>query len=493
MERPTAPAASNDYWYVQPGEVNTWFYGVFEGGGAKGVAYVGALQAMRKEKCWFSAVAGASAGAITAALIAAGLSPADMERATDDALRQVQTSRWAGVRRLRSATGYFPSHGLRTWLDGFFREQIKATDGNITFRQLHKATGIELNVIAADLSLRRQIVFSHHDTPDCAVADAVVASSSIPFAFPSRLLRVTEGDTAYHHTIVDGGVWSNFPIFVFEDPAFRRFYKRSPQNVDNDRILGFLLRELGAQKPLGSSVAFVSEVQRREFQPREWQQPAGTNSDQAESFRSRALAGAVYPLAVLGRIAEWNGGMERGRWPDPQYRPLRHLLQSVNGLLAGLQPLLMGVLACIIVGVGSWNVITWLSTGQIDALFATDWTNVISYPARLASIALTIVGITIAVLVFVASLIAVAANYTLLRAMRRILYGLVTTYVAGPGAAEWFVEKRNVISLPIPPEVTTLAFNMPKPVREKLIAGASDATTARLAELLPAAARGAAS
>ena len=46
--------------------------GVFKGGGAAGVAYNGALMALARNGVWFERVAGTSAGAITAALIAAG-------------------------------------------------------------------------------------------------------------------------------------------------------------------------------------------------------------------------------------------------------------------------------------------------------------------------------------------------------------------------------------------------------------------------------------
>lgn len=49
--------------------------GVFQGGGARGVAYAGALAALHARHHWFAAVAGSSAGAITAALVAAGLEP----------------------------------------------------------------------------------------------------------------------------------------------------------------------------------------------------------------------------------------------------------------------------------------------------------------------------------------------------------------------------------------------------------------------------------
>src|SRR5438128_8645072 len=94
-------------WYQQSGLVEHWFYGVFEGGGAKGVAYAGALSAMKEKKCWFRGVAGASAGAITAALIAAGMEPDKIEEATGTALKEVQTRLWAGLWRLREETGYF--------------------------------------------------------------------------------------------------------------------------------------------------------------------------------------------------------------------------------------------------------------------------------------------------------------------------------------------------------------------------------------------------
>ena len=147
---------------------------------------------MAESKCWFRAVAGASAGAITAALIASGLPPEAMESMTDKALKLVRTGVWTGLRRLRSTTGYYQSDSLHIWLNGIFKEQVEKSGAipaaDVTFDELYAATGIELNVVAADLSLKTQVIFSHIETPNCVVADAVVASSSIPFAFSSRLL-----------------------------------------------------------------------------------------------------------------------------------------------------------------------------------------------------------------------------------------------------------------------------------------------------------------
>ena len=244
MDKQSPLNLPTQYWYGRPGEIEHLFYGVFEGGGAKGVAYTGALLAMAENKCWFRAVAGASAGAITAALIASGLPAEAMESMTDKALKLVRTGVWTGLRRLRSATGYYQSDFLRSWLNGIFKEQVEKSGAvpaaDVTFDELYAATGIELNVVAADLSLKTQVIFSHIETPNCVVADAVVASSSIPFAFPSRLLQVPDGegsDRPSYHTIVDGGVWSNFPIHIFEDKTFRRSHGREPEEIEADRVL----------------------------------------------------------------------------------------------------------------------------------------------------------------------------------------------------------------------------------------------------------------
>ena len=73
-------AETRQLWWRERG-ITRFVAGVFEGGGAKGIVYRGALEAMVEDAdgpCWFSAVAGASAGAITATLIAAGLEPAQV-------------------------------------------------------------------------------------------------------------------------------------------------------------------------------------------------------------------------------------------------------------------------------------------------------------------------------------------------------------------------------------------------------------------------------
>jgi len=222
------------------------------------------------------------------------LPPEAMESMTDNALELVQTGVWTGLRRLRSTTGYFQTDCLRTWLNGIFKAQVQKSGvipaAEVTFDELYAATRIELNVVATDLSLKTQVIFSHIETPNCAVADAVVASSSIPFAFPSRLLQAADGegtDRVSHHTIVDGGVWSNFPIHIFEDKTFRKSHGREPEEIEPDRVT--------------------------------WIPLAETRRTSASAWRERQVCRGGTGRGVQGTGVEW-------RWEDGSRRTIRHWL-----------------------------------------------------------------------------------------------------------------------------------------------------------------------
>ena len=58
--------------------------GVFSGGGIKGFAYVGAIQALEEKGIKFERVAGTSAGAILATFIAAGFNAQELEKIFDE-------------------------------------------------------------------------------------------------------------------------------------------------------------------------------------------------------------------------------------------------------------------------------------------------------------------------------------------------------------------------------------------------------------------------
>jgi hypothetical protein len=229
-------SGSSSLWYEQTENVDRLLNGVFEGGGAKGIAYAGALLALKARGCWFASVAGTSAGSITAALVAAGFKPNEIQEMAPRALKTVRPFRTLMQRILIPMMGYgfYSKESLEEWLRNTLSKRLDdlgASSYDPNFKELFDATNIELNVVATSLSLKSPVVFSHLETPQCSVAAAVAASAAIPFAFSDSRLEVNDDGKIWHQTIVDGGVWVNFPWFVYTDCQFRRLYERSPEDL----------------------------------------------------------------------------------------------------------------------------------------------------------------------------------------------------------------------------------------------------------------------
>jgi predicted acylesterase/phospholipase RssA len=233
-------------WWADKTLVN----GVFKGGGAKGVAYAGALRAFRERGYWFGSVAGASAGAITATLIAAGLSPEDIETQVPVALQQLAGSVPARLFSLVRGTtsSLFDSQNLRGWLEGVLREECQKRlvrpAGLVTFGDLFEATGVELYVVVMDLASGTPVVFSRRSTPSVEIGAAVTSSCAIPGAFPpGRAVFRSPNLGAGVHQLVDGGTFANYPTFVFKDQSFRRWIG-SQDDIEQERpTVGFVLGE----------------------------------------------------------------------------------------------------------------------------------------------------------------------------------------------------------------------------------------------------------
>lgn len=203
---------------------------VLEGGGVKGIALVGAVDVLQERGYEVQRVAGTSAGAITGALVAAGIAPAerrallrdlDWERFKDRSL----LDRLPGgeLLSLLREHGIYEGDYLRSWL----AEQL-AGQGVRTFADLPRldpgddpgGLAHRLVVFTSDLTdgLLRALPADYPDigVPDGAavpVADAVRASASIPYFFePVRLPRPGRDPVV----LVDGGLLSNFPITAFD-------------------------------------------------------------------------------------------------------------------------------------------------------------------------------------------------------------------------------------------------------------------------------------
>jgi NTE family protein len=182
---------------------------VFEGGGVKGIAYVGALEALDEAGVLgqVRAAAGTSAGAITAALVALGQTPAEL-RTTLLALdfSQFEDGGLEGPWRVVEHFGWYRGDAFKRWLEKIVAARLGSPTA--TFADLAAAGAMDLRVVATDISSQVPRIFSRAMSPDVAIVDAVRMSMSIPLFFAAV--------QAAGSTYVDGGVVWNYPVEIFD-------------------------------------------------------------------------------------------------------------------------------------------------------------------------------------------------------------------------------------------------------------------------------------
>lgn len=217
-------------------------FGVFQGGGTKAAAFAGAYGVIHEAGVKFHAVAGTSAGAIVAAFIGAGAQPDFLE----EALRSLDfkallkpprpegrfSDKWSYLvgkllavpgtistkfeyaGKILKFGGIYSSEGIEEWVENKLQELLGRTvlrgRDTIRFRDLLLPT----NIVVSDLASGTARVMSIDRTPDTSVALAVRASCSIPIFFQP----VIEGQ----NRLVDGGLVSNLPTFVFTELGLQR-------------------------------------------------------------------------------------------------------------------------------------------------------------------------------------------------------------------------------------------------------------------------------
>lgn len=223
---------------------------VLEGGGVKGIAYVGALKALdaKGELKSIKRVGGSSAGGITALLIALGYTPEQIEQELKSVeLTSFQDSRakyWSRWPKwLDTNTGtmrhwFFQSEtmlrALRKKKVGIYEGEIflnwakakiteKLGTPNATFADLKRAMDIdpslnfkELMLTATKVSTQGGDVLQYFDaenTGNVRIADALRATMSFPGAFETYDITINGTTAAY----VDGGLCNNFPMEYYDN------------------------------------------------------------------------------------------------------------------------------------------------------------------------------------------------------------------------------------------------------------------------------------
>lgn len=227
---------------------------VFEGGSVKGLAYVGALHVLdlysqkEQQKAFLEQiqrVAGTSAGAIMALLIALGLNLSQINIIMQNtSFASFADSSWYAYGKVGKGAAIYRNGYLcegavfMNWV-----EDLLATyAGNkaLTFAQLKQKTNKDLHVYAVRLNDSETVIFNAEKTPNVTVALAVRMSMSIPVFFKPVRVKETLGfndqitainrdelnGTTYY---VDGGVKANYPYQLV----------KTSEQLQDEQMIGF--------------------------------------------------------------------------------------------------------------------------------------------------------------------------------------------------------------------------------------------------------------
>jgi predicted acylesterase/phospholipase RssA len=274
---------------------------VLEGGGAKGLVFVGALQEFEAREHEFGRLLGTSAGAIMATLLAAGYSAAELQESLQrrvdgrpvfdtflgqpEAFNKVEIQHSAmralfrdvdvpmapgfvedriddalvsallrfplhrNLMALLERGGWYSAAGFETWLNdmlqaGTFHGRPRRF-GKATLAEFFNATGVSLSLVAADTTAGRMRVLNHKTAPQCPVLWAVRMSMNLPLVWPEVIWREEWGKylgrSVTGNSFVDGGVLSSFPLelFVSDEP----YVVALMGPASGDTVLGLLIDE----------------------------------------------------------------------------------------------------------------------------------------------------------------------------------------------------------------------------------------------------------
>ena len=196
---------------------------VLSGGGAKGIAHIGVIQALEENGIPIDYIAGTSIGAIVGGLYAMGYSPADMlalikSKEFNNWMNGTVENQYIDFFRKPDPTPDFLTTSISLKDSVFNTAKIlpnslmNPIQMNIAFIQLCvQATAqckgdfnnlfVPFRSVAADVNNRKPYIFKNGD-----LGDAIRASMTFPFVF--KAIKV-DGKLLY-----DGGIYNNYPVDV---------------------------------------------------------------------------------------------------------------------------------------------------------------------------------------------------------------------------------------------------------------------------------------
>ena len=194
---------------------------VCEGGGVKGIALIGAIYYLEEQGYTFERFAGTSAGAIVTSLLAVGYTGKDLKNILLNlnfkdfyVKNKLNLLPFIGPTiSLFKNKGLFSGNNIEKYLNKLYKAK-----GKTKFKDIAVNGYSPLKIIASDVTNKRLLILpddlvKYNINPlEFSIAKAVRMSISIPFYFNPVVLKHDKNSSF----IVDGGLLSNFPIWLFD-------------------------------------------------------------------------------------------------------------------------------------------------------------------------------------------------------------------------------------------------------------------------------------
>lgn len=182
---------------------------IMKGGGVKGIAYVGALQALEEYGYTFNHFVGTSAGAITAALLAVGYT----SRELGDVLAETNFKQFTdgflplSLFLLPFRKGLYKGENFNIWLEERLRHKLPQYQNSVDIYFNH-VRDRRLTVFTS-VKGKTSFTFDTKKTSEERITFACRCSMAIPYFFmPEKI----SGKIA-----VDGGMQNNYPVYALRD------------------------------------------------------------------------------------------------------------------------------------------------------------------------------------------------------------------------------------------------------------------------------------
>jgi NTE family protein len=172
---------------------------IMSGSGTRFGAHIGAYSALNDLKMRPKRIVGTSGGAIVGSFIAAGFNANELT----NIFMELNLDKTRKLRpwKLFSSGGIYDNKPLYYILKAFL--------GKITFKDLD----FDITLCGYDLRKKCLYLMNKKNTPDLRLADAAVISSTIPFYFGYKKIKINQ-EVKY---LTDGAMAKNYPVDVLQN------------------------------------------------------------------------------------------------------------------------------------------------------------------------------------------------------------------------------------------------------------------------------------